>query len=495
MQKHPEQLEYILGQKILADTFSQQLTNWLKEYEYTAEILYKENNIYRPKIYLPKDFDSKDKESTLAKYFEDPNAQPSTLEAITFDQQKSPNLRDCATATYETRIAEIFGSTSDQHVYADQKKCESEAGTPFGELFWPEYLTEEFIHKTSPLEIMKIFQSLRFLLTNDGQITAVDLNNICRPNHPNQFDDINMHFMLASTTSDYFIGKYICISNKTDLQIEPLIQWFLNEYISNTYKLKLFDFTAPPQNTPLYQKNILLASAIERILSQYSEFCGSQAQKSAVRQKVSKPTGIENVKSILHNKYLTMSSNELKREAFLLHSRDSFLFASLTDKFAGNCFFDIITTHEIHMNDIDLRLYDILAFLSNHGSIWQLPDGNIKANLERCTLLSRLHNKGAVNKYKLTQDHYPIVDELIKTKQLECHNSLLSRNEQTFYNYTFNKKDVVNGLDLRNIYAHGKYSIDSVTNFSDYIQFCTWLIIISLKIWDELETYNKFTSQ
>ena len=80
---------------------------------------------------------------------------------------------------------------------------------------------------------------------------------------------------------------------------------------------------------------------------------------------------------------------------------------------------------------------------------------------------------------------------IIRCKKNYIHfdSFFLSENESNYFNYVLNKKAFSNGYDLRNKYLHGtqpKRGTDENLHLSNYYILLTLLIIITIKINDEL---------
>ena len=68
---------------------------------------------------------------------------------------------------------------------------------------------------------------------------------------------------------------------------------------------------------------------------------------------------------------------------------------------------------------------------------------------------------------------------------MEEDSSLLSRAEQSYYNYVFNKAQYANGLDIRNTYAHVTPPKEEEQIWSDYAIALHALLLIVIKINEE----------
>ena len=78
-----------------------------------------------------------------------------------------------------------------------------------------------------------------------------------------------------------------------------------------------------------------------------------------------------------------------------------------------------------------------------------------------------------------------MIDELLNCNELRVENSLFTINEQRYLNYVLNRAEFGNGLDLRNKYVHGTYSLNLNRQESDYIELLKVMILIIIKINEE----------
>jgi hypothetical protein len=69
-------------------------------------------------------------------------------------------------------------------------------------------------------------------------------------------------------------------------------------------------------------------------------------------------------------------------------------------------------------------------------------------------ILKDLNTNEVISYWKYSESGRKIIDDLEKKNVIEFESSLFSRPEQEYINYTLNKSQFNNGLDLRNKYSH-----------------------------------------
>lgn len=95
------------------------------------------------------------------------------------------------------------------------------------------------------------------------------------------------------------------------------------------------------------------------------------------------------------------------------------------------------------------------------------------------------------------QVFYPnSADSMLAKKWLKTDDHLLSKPERDYFSYYLDNSEFTNGFALRNIYAHGATSPsnDENVHMNDYYMFLCLLIILVLKIEDDLWLASKALS-
>lgn len=101
-----------------------------------------------------------------------------------------------------------------------------------------------------------------------------------------------------------------------------------------------------------------------------------------------------------------------------------------------------------------------------------------------------IHINGVVVTSKLSNALKKEVDKLLNERALVSENTLLTRQESDYIDYYLNKRNFINGYDLRNKYLHGTSSGYENENehYVNYLHALRLLITIMIKINDDLCT-------
>lgn len=79
-----------------------------------------------------------------------------------------------------------------------------------------------------------------------------------------------------------------------------------------------------------------------------------------------------------------------------------------------------------------------------------------------------------------------MIEKLGEKNHVCFESTLFSRNEQDYFDYYLNKTKFTNGYDIRNKYLHGTNSNDKKQYEADYYRILKLIIIIIIKINDDL---------
>ena len=115
------------------------------------------------------------------------------------------------------------------------------------------------------------------------------------------------------------------------------------------------------------------------------------------------------------------------------------------------------------------------------GYILKSENGAITLNKKRINLLEDFyHNEVVCTSYYKNNEY---MQSLIAEGKVETEETLLSRPEQRYFDYIFNRHKFTNGLDLRNRYMHGSNPLDERPD--DYYRCLLMMLLIVIKINEE----------
>lgn len=127
-----------------------------------------------------------------------------------------------------------------------------------------------------------------------------------------------------------------------------------------------------------------------------------------------------------------------------------------------------------------------LQWLIDRGSVICNESGHLTVSKIRVFLLKDLFKNEVLCPSYFDDALRQEVDQLVSSGDLEYGNTLFSRPEQEYLNYMLNKAEFSNGQDLRNKYLHDTHPQDEKTQYQDYLELLKIMILIIIKINEEL---------
>jgi hypothetical protein len=118
-------------------------------------------------------------------------------------------------------------------------------------------------------------------------------------------------------------------------------------------------------------------------------------------------------------------------------------------------------------------------YITAHGFI------KVKKNIF-VIILGNLYQTEVLSYWNYPIQFREVIDEMVNNGFLTFENKLFTRNELKYLNFYLNKKEFTNGLDLRNKYLHGSNSSFEKTQKEDYFSLLKILILVLIKIQDDL---------
>ena len=274
-----------------------------------------------------------------------------------------------------------------------------------------------------------------------------------------------------------------------NIKLETLFKWFFEVYLSDEFQAKGFSFVAPSEGTTDLEKCRLLASEIDSVLKQFSQFVTEGCIDRELYEMSSGHVKLENVPSLFQEKYIYPKNDTCKHSMYLLFSDQSGL--AYTEKVQSRYgdFFSLLENETMCLDDFVEYQKSNIEWLSHHGCITIKDGGILSLNLEKVSILKDLYkNQFSCLKYL---DHYQsILKSMRDSEEIQYMASLFSKPEQSYINYILNKAEFSNGHDLRNKYIHGTHSLRAEDHKTDYVELLKIMVLIVIKINEELCLFN-----
>lgn len=502
---HQSALWYVLQQKHLAMRFGPSIAEHLVCNSYTAEWLisyFLEDRARAPKLlYFPVEFTQEMRDNILADYVDsdDPNQNylklleqaQSTKEFPVSDKlrlrarKKRELLRDklfSKSAGFLYGVEVSFKSIPDgsvensekEHIYCFAYSHEwiqenQDYPTLLNNFIYLFGYVDRFFRCTFPAlkAELDVFERHLGLKGKKEYITGIAFN-------------------LKSMQSTLQMQAYLHELQRIGVRIEDLFKWFFEVYLKEEFNAQGFTYSPPSEGTTYAEKCKLLSSSMDGLLKQYRLFCEDGYVDRELFEMSSGHVILNQLPSLRNKKYAYSNSVEFQWEQNLLYSEQSLM--TYTEK-TGNKYKtlpQLLLNECISMKDFAHYQKNNMQWLINRGIVISGADEKLIVDKPRAFILKDLFEHGVICPSYFDNNLQALVDKLVFSGDMKYENTLFSQPEQDYLNYILNKSEFSNGLDLRNKYSHDTCTLDKDTQFKDYLELLKIMVLIIIKINEEL---------
>ena len=230
---------------------------------------------------------------------------------------------------------------------------------------------------------------------------------------------------------------------------------------------------------------------MEFLLKQYKLFVENKIIDFELLQVDSTPLNYGFIPGLSERKYIYFKNDLLYSLKFQFYSDQSHLY--YTEKFTTkyDSLFALLLYEDVTMEDFKGYQQQQLNLLIDDGYLFVDEKNQIKIKqLALLYLIGEYHRNDVLSYW-----HYPeyarvVIDQMINNEWVDVENNLFTRSELQYFNFYLNKKEFTNGYDLRNKYLHGSNSNAENEQRNDYYILLKILILVLLKIEDDLIIRN-----
>lgn len=278
------------------------------------------------------------------------------------------------------------------------------------------------------------------------------------------------------------------------IDVESIIEWFFNQYISEAYEVHNFCYTPSDPKSSFLTKIRHLAPEMDGIAKQYSLFCEEGELDRELFTMSSRPRSWKAIPSLSREKYLVAISGSYCETVLGLLFDGQIGVTYISEEVKAERFVDLVTRHEVRydmLRGLQQKLVDSLIV----EDLVAVNEGILAlANLNQIAVLRHIHYREAAP-FK----HYgPNLSEaalaLVDKGWLSFHSALLTPAEASYFNFWLNRSEFSDGPDLRNSYSHGTNTADLRAHEESYLRLLRLMISLVLKINDDLEVATASSS-
>ncbi|MEH7054102.1 hypothetical protein [Bacillus velezensis] len=301
-------------------------------------------------------------------------------------------------------------------------------------------------------------------------------------------------FSIRESLSLAQMHVYYSFLKSKNKDLESIIEWFFNVYLKEEFYIEDFTIKLPPIDNPNFEKCKSIFPTIESIIKKYRFYLEDGYIDEELVQMESKPLPFSECPSMTKDRYVYIAPNN--DEAIILRNimfsdQSNLTYFPNYGDIQYNTLIERLTTDKLYLHDIEDYQKSSLDWLIERDYV-TVNDGNeiVLVNRNLTLIHYYIHINGVVVTSKLSDALKQEVDKLLNERVLVSENTLLTRQESDYIDYYLNKKNFINGYDLRNKYLHGTSSSYENENehYVNYLHALRLLITIMIKINDDLCT-------
>lgn len=500
-----EHKEAILQNRNIVQKYDKILTELLKEYCKTAELLISNYEVLHDEtikqLYFPKSLSLQDKDEIVSRYIDnnDCNINYVKIASIATDSinLKLSNITKLkAKRKYYSEINRIHQNNESVEISIKFQVIYSETQ------YLPKIFSQDDFSYTcsfSSLWIKKnccieqLFCNFKYLfdfIDDQGRI-----NLVSQISEMGLWDTLGLHshkefisgyaFEIKNRLALMNIIAYNKVLNDMKIRLENVICNVFNQFCYQIGNLKI----SLPILNDILSKIRYVAPEIESILKKYKVYVDHGCIDLELVSISSSPNKIQDISSKTKKKYI-YADPSIKNIMFCLFSNQSGSKYSWEFGRKYNNLYNLLVNEEPFFND--LKDYEKKRFneLISNDYLYVEENGilKIKDNLE-ISILYDLYQNTVISYWHLEKELRHKIDEMINKNRLYSTNTLFTVKEIEFFNFYLNKS-FSNGEDLRNKYMHGSHDYDEQTMTCDYNRLLILLILVLYKIIDDLICYS-----
>lgn len=454
----------------------------------------------RTPIYLPSTFSPADAKTLMGRYVDSDDAHPNSLELIarTSDDTRAGidrQVRFRARKRREEVVAQFFETNNgfktgcEVQLDATQTVPATEAlDGMVGKYSYSRVWLEETLDSPS---ILNNFQFLFDFADADGLL-----------NLPSFYADLGVieRFMTTNGAKDYVTGvafnlkdwsltlqtaMYLQFLKSHDIDLESLLEWFINDYLPSELSVTGFRFQASSPTSSYLERCRHLFPEMEGLVRQFVLFIEDGVVDFDMLEISSEAVEYGDVPSALGGKYVyCVEGTDLVGVLNAVFSDQSGLTYIREDLQDVN-FARLVVKNRLEMDDFHPHQLPGVNCLMDHG-VLTIKEGRVAlADEDRFLALHTLWAKEAVGYHHLSEVGRAYVDDLDSRGWVTRKATLLTEAEGRYFDYMLNRK-FHNGPNLRNKYAHGAQpGGNEEAHFASYLAAIKLLIALAIKMNDE----------
>lgn len=454
----------------------------------------------RPAIHLPASFTSTDARDLMGRYVECDEAHPNSLELIARSSDDAKigidrRVRFQARKRRNEVVAKFFetnnGLETGCEVRVDDLQSIPAIEALDGMVAKYSYSRGWLEGTLDPASVLNNFQFLFDFADADGLL-----------NLPSFYADLGVfdRFLTSKGVKDYAAGAayrlkdwsstlqtalYIQFLKSHDVELESLLEWFVDDYLPTEFGVAGFRFKASSPSSSYLERCRHLFPEMEGLVRQFGLFVEDGFIDFDMLGMSSEAVAYTDVPSALRGKYAyRVDGTDLVGILNALFSDQSWL-TYIRDDLQDINFARLVVKNRLQMNDFAEHQLPGVTYLVDHGVLADRDGCLVLANNERFLILHTLWTKEAVNYHQLSEAGRTYVDEMEGRGWVTRKATLFTDAEGSYFDFLLNRK-FHNGPNLRNKYSHGAQPEGGEdAHFASYVVAIKLLVALVIKLNDE----------
>lgn len=500
----------VLKQEKLTNFFGVILKEYLLENNEAAELLLNQYEEHHDKdyqdLYFPNCLSPKDKEMIISNYLDNRDANLNYVRLIVNSRDASLKLSP-HTRLKAKKVEKVLNNKIFEEGFTWKVGCEVSLSQDHDEPYkvtWENniqkisYSIKWLDEQKDDLSLMHNF-SLLFNYTDIfGCITLISKNSeldVLEKVMMHSKNDylVGMAFTRKSYLSHLQILMYFYYLKQINKSVEGILSSFIKDYIIGHFGLKDYRINFPSENTSFLEKVRLIVPEIESVLKQYKLYVEDSCIEHELLQLNSIPITIKDIPSLVEKKYAYGFGGEFKKLVYFFFSDQNTLYYVKPFENKYKDLYSLFVSESVRLScfkpyqkaSIDMLIQDGYLFVDSDGFV------RIKART-KLFIIGKLSKNEVVSYWHFPESIRQVIDEMEVSGLVYFGKTLFSESEHKYFNYYLNKSEFTNGLDLRNKYAHGTNSDSEKAHENVYFILLKLLVLIMLKIEDDLLISNSF---
>ena len=507
---YPLHIRDILPLAQLVQYYNTELRSFLLTYEGSAELLlghYEQKHTDPSDYHFPKSLSDTDKESIIEAYLgtEEPNLNFVDLARNARTIKLSPKVRLKAKQIFAGISEKILNGANSYRIgvgaslakdQAEPVEFEQQESGDIIAIYGGGYLDK----LQTDMELFNVFSNLFLYTDQEGLISLINkdaemdtLEKIFMQSK-NEYEK-GIEFERKSMLSMAQLGIFSHYLKDRGRSIESVINNYVHALFKEWFGMKDLVFNMPQAELGPAEKIRLIAPELDYLLRQFQNFVSDGAIDHELLRLDSAPVHFSNVPSLVGKKYVFSTHEKIRLLQHWFFDPNSILADRKEDMENRQSVYQTLATKRTRNSDLEDYQQEYLEHIIKEGFLNVGDDGVLEmVDPELIFIAGKLRGNGFISYWRIAKPFRDAMDRLIDEGLLEISDRLFTLNEVSYLNFHLNMKEFSNSKDLRNKYMHGSHDRDEKHQELDYLYFLRTLILILLKLQDDVVLKRKYAT-